>query len=563
MSQRDLTADIVLEGDSILVTGSGAVVNGTTVTITAAGTFQLSGSLDDGQVIVDTADQDSVVLLLNGVDIQSAIGSAIYVRNAEKTVITLVAGTENQVSDPATYTMDALDSEADGAIFSHDDLTINGSGSLAVYGNYNHGIVSQDDLKITGGNIRIESVNDGLRGRDSISILDGLIQIQAGGDGMQSNNDEDAERGNILIEGGTIEITAALDGIQAESRLTISAGDLTVTAGGGAPASIASEQGWPNGSAANESTISTKGLKAGVDVTITGGTIEVNSLDDAVHSNDSMTINGGTLNVATGDDGFHADTTLTILSGDVTVTRSYEGIESAAIEIQGGDIHVTASDDGVNGSDGTGGGMGGGQPGLGGFETGGASLTISGGYLVVDALGDGLDVNGPITMSDGVVLVVGPVSNGNGALDYLGEFNISGGLLVAVGSSGMAEAPSQSSSQLVYMHNFTSTQPAGTLIRLTTNAGQDVLTFEPWREFSSVVISSPDLQSGESYTLYTGGESTGSNQDGLYSGGESTAGFSIISFTISSVVTMTGSAAGGFGGGPGGGGRGGAPPNRP
>jgi hypothetical protein len=199
---------ISLAGDTISVAGDGAVVNGSSVSITAAGTYTLSGTLNNGQIFVETDDEDPVVLILNGVNITNATSAPIYVSNADKVVITLAEGTENVVTDGDSYLFadaaatDAASAEPNATIFSKADLTINGSGSLTVNANYNNGIVSKDDLKIVSGAITVNAVNDGIKGRDSIAVKDGTITINAGGDGMQANNDEDAEQGYIVIEGG-------------------------------------------------------------------------------------------------------------------------------------------------------------------------------------------------------------------------------------------------------------------------------------------------------------------------------------------------------------------------
>lgn len=560
---RSDISEITLKGDSIAYEGSGATVDGSIITITEAGNYQLSGTLNDGQVIVDTQDEDTVFLLLKGATIHSSVSAPMYVRNAEKVVITLVEGTENVVTDAISYVFADQEGEPNAVIFSNDDLTINGSGSLVVNANYSHGIASDDDLKIVSSTITIHAVDDGIKGRDSVVIRDGMITIVAGADAIQADNDEDTEKGYVLIDGGRLDLTAGLDGVQAETRLGISSGEIFISSGGGAPASVvAFERGMPGVFNTEDSGASAKGLKAGVDLSISGGSIQVDSLDDALHSDGSMTIAGGTLALATGDDGLHAEMTLTIQGGDLMVAKSYEGIEGADIEIQGGTIHVISSDDGLNASSGTGGGMGGGRPVGGFFEAGDNSLVIEGGYLVVDAMGDGLDINGPISMSGGVVIVVGPTSNSNGALDYLGEFDISGGLLVAVGSSGMAQAPSGSSSQNSLIYNYTSTQPAGTAFHIEREDGEEILTFVPWREYASVVFSSPELESGTSYTIFSGGSSTGSVEDGLYLEATYTSGQQLTSFTISDAVTMIGAAGGGFRGDPGDG-PGGRPPNRP
>jgi hypothetical protein len=551
------TAYVVLAGDVITFEGEGATVDGTVVTITSAGTYSISGILDDGQIIVDTQDEETVYLILNGVDITCSTSAPIYVRNAEKTVITLADGTENTVTDGDSYVFEDADSdEPNAVVFSKDDLTINGGGSLTVNANYNNGIVSKDDLKITGGNITVNAVNDGIKGRDSIALKDGTVTVDAGGDGLQSNNDEDAEKGYVFIEGGTLSITAGLDGIQAQTSLTVSGGEITIITGGG---SVVSNSGGAWGGRGmegnpNETTESAKGLKAGTDLTIMDGVIQINSLDDAIHSNDSVTINSGDLVLASGDDGIHADAAVTINGGDLNITQSYEGLESAVITINDGTIHLTASDDGINGSSGNSGAEAGAQPMWGG-ESGGAYVYINGGYLFVDANGDGLDSNGSIEMTAGTVLVNGPTNDGNGPLDYLGTFNISGGFLVAVGSSGMAQAPSTTSTQYSVMYNFASAQAAGTMVHIESESGEDLLTFVPTKQYQSVLLSSPELENGSTYIVYSGGSSTGTATDGLYSGGTYTGGSQVASLTITSMVTGGGSAAGGFPGG----GRGGRP----
>jgi hypothetical protein len=541
------TVSIELLGDSISsVEGRGATAEGSVVTITVAGTYRISGTLNDGQIIVDTLDEETVYLVLDGVDITCATSAPIYVANAEKTVITLADGTENTVTDGESYVfVDAETDEPNAAIFSHDDLTINGGGSLTVNANYNNGIASRDDLKITGGTITVNAVNDGIKGRDSIAVKDGSITVTAGADGLQSTNDEDTEKGIISIEGGTLDITAGLDGIQAQTNLLVSGGEITIVSGGGS-VETSNSGGRGMESSASQSIDSAKGLKAGTDLTILDGVIQISSLDDAVHSNGSITISGGELVLATGGDGVHADSALTINDGDLNLTQSYEGLESLVITVNGGTIYLTASDDGINAAGGNNQISGGGQ-----FESGNGYVYINGGYIYIDAGGDGLDSNGSVEMTNGTVIINGPTNDGNGPLDYIGTFNISGGYLLAVGSSGMAEAPSSSSTQYSVMYNYDSTQAAGTVVHIESESGEDVLTFVPTKQYQSVVLSSPELENGTTYVLYSGGSSSGTASDGLYSGGTYTGGTQVASLTITSMVTTAGS-AGGFGGQPGG-----------
>ena len=178
--------------------------------------------------------------------------------------------------------------------------------------------------------------------------------------------------------------------------------------------------------------------------------------------------------------------------------------------------------------------------------TGSYYLYINGGRIVVDAAGDGLDANGAIEMTGGVVLVNGPTNSGNAALDYDGTFNISGGFFVAAGSAGMAQAPSQTSTQNALLLNLSGSLAGGTIIHIQDSAGQEILTFAPSKEYQSVAFSSAGLVSGTEYTVYYGGSSTGTNSDGLYEGGAYTPGTEYTSFTVSSVVTALGNGGGGM-----------------
>ena len=555
---------ITLSDDEITVTGEGAAASGSTVTISAAGTYVVSGELTNGQIYVDAGDEDLVKLVLNGVSISCENDAPIYIQSADKVVLTLASGTANAVADSGAF--DADDENApEATIFSRDDLTINGSGSLIVTGQCDGGIVSNDTLKIVSGTIEVTSSGDALKGSDGVGIKDGNITLIAGADGIESTNGEEEGKGYIAIEGGTVSITAGLDGIQAQTSALISGGTITISSGGGSGNSSGSSD-WGNwgGSdpfgqqqTSDDSTDSAKGIKAVSDVTISGGTLTIDSSDDALHSGGSMTISGGDIEIASGDDGAHADETLTISGGSIDITQSYEGIESASITISGGETRINASDDGINtagGNDSSSTDGRQGQNNFGGMNSGSNPLVISGGYVYVVAAGDGIDVNGPMTMTGGTVLVCGPTDSANGALDFA-SCDVSGGLLVAAGSSGMALAPDDTSSQYSVMITL-STQSADTLFSIVSESGETIVSFAPCKEYSNVVVCSPDLTKGETYSILTGGSSTGTETDGLYTGGSVTGGTEQESFTVSSIVTTIGSAGGMSGGQGGHGGRG-------
>ncbi len=593
-SWDDATATrITLSDTGITVEGSGATAQGSGVTISEAGTYVLAGDVSDGQVAVDSPGDGLVHIVLAGVDVTCADSAPLYVANSDKTVITLAPGTQNSLTDGANYTYpDAETGEPDAALFSKDDLTINGSGALTITGNCKNGIVSKDDLRITGGDITVTAVNDALKGKDLIGVTGGVFHLTAGADGLQSSNDGDAEKGYIYLEGGVFTITAGTDAIEAQTTLGISGGDFTLTTGGGSanssrqagqpgndwgrwgggprgttsdvtsdttaaadPAAgdgASGDSGTTSGSTATASTgTSAKALKAGTGVFVSGGGFTIDSSDDAVHSNGNVAISGGVFAISSGDDGIHADADLHIAGGEISIALSYEGIEAAVMTVDGGTIRVVASDDALNVAGGADGSSVNGRAGQNAFTVNENNrLYLNGGHIVLDSGGDGLDCNGRVYMTGGTVVVNGPVNDGNGAVDYLGEFTVSGGFLVAVGSSGMAQAPSESSTQASIMVNFDQTQQAGTLVHIQGADGRDVLTMAPSKAFQSLVVCSPDLQQGATYTVSLGGNSTGTVTDTLYTGGTYSGGADYVSLTLADMVTISGTAGrGGMGGG--------------
>jgi Carbohydrate-binding domain-containing protein Cthe_2159 len=512
---------ISLNGDSITVEGDGAIVNGSTVTIFQAGTYSISGVLNDGQLLVDTPDEEIVTLVLNGASITSSTSAPVYILNAEKTVITLAEGSENFMTDSDSYLfVDPESSEPNAAIFSNDNLTINGSGYLVVNANYKNGIVSNDDLKITAGSITVNAVNDGIKGKDSLAILDGSITINAGGDGLQAYNDEDLEKGYVAIEGGVFYITAGLDGIQAETQLAINNGDFTIKTN------------------QSDSVESGKGLKAGTALTITGGIFKIDAADDAIHANEYIIIDSGEFALASGDDGIHADTSVTINGGNINILKAYEGIESTHITINDGNIHLVSSDDGLNASNGQGGGM-----------DDESFLSVNGGLIVLNTEGDGFDSNGSSLITGGTVIVNGPTTNRNGPLDVNGSLEITGGTLIAVGSAGMPELPADSSTQNSIAMVLDSTQAGGTMLHIESENGEEILSFVPVKTYQYIAVSSPDLQSNETYNIYIGGSSTGNAVDGLYQNSDYSAGTLVSTEIISSTVTTIGNISSNMGGG--------------
>lgn len=259
----------------------------------------------------------------------------------------------------------------------------------------------------------------------------------------------------------------------------------------------------------SEDSTSMKGLKSDSDMVINGGTFAINSADDAVHSNASLTIQGGTLEIASGDDGIHAEETLTVSAGTINITESYEGLEALHIAVSGGDIKLVASDDGFNAAGGTdssgmggrdqmGGGMGG--PGMSSSSNG--TIKISGGNIYMNASGDGIDANGSLEISGGYTVVCGPTQGDTATLDYDTSAVITGGTFIGTGASGMAQTFSDNE-QGVFAVTCGNCE-AGTKILLEDASGKEMISYTPELSFGVVILSTPEMVSGESYTITVG-----------------------------------------------------------
>ena len=561
-------------------------LDGNSISITKSGEYVLTGEISDGQIIVDVPDTDDkvVTLILNGVTVNCSDSAAICVKNAKKVVLSLVDGTTNSFTDASDYKYDNGEDEPNACIFSKDDLVIAGNGTLNVNGNFNNGIYSKDDLTITGGKLKVKSLNDGIKGKDSIAILSADINVEAGGDGICSSNDTDEGKGFISIEGGKFKILSGQDGIQAETCLEIKGGDFDITTGEGAQTtSWDNEEQWGrpefdfnnpfnsgdftnnaqqvNTTNTTTDTVSMKAIKSGVDITISGGSFTINSEDDAIHTNGTLEIGKGDFDIKSGDDGIHADNTLVINGGDINISQCYEGIEATYITINDGNIHVVSSDDGFNAAGGNDSSATQGRPGRNPFSGSTGELTFNGGYVYVNTSGDGIDANGTININDGYIIVDGPASGGNGALDYDSGCKMTGGFLLAVGYSSRAQMPSEASINCV-MIGFDE-YIDGQLVNIADSDNNSIITFKGSKSFNNMVICTSLLEKGKTYIVSTGGDVDGDIEDGICSGSYAN-GSQYESFAINGTTTTVGNSIGGMGGmGPGGQMPGGQNPGKP
>ena len=546
---------IQLSGDTAASDSGDVQINGSTVTITKEGTYVITGTLNDGMLIVAAEETAKLQLVFQNVRITNSTGAALYIKEADKVFLTLVSHYSNTLANGGTFTP-IDDSNIDGALFSRQDLTINGGGSLTVTSPSGHGIVCKDDLVIAGGELTINAASHGLDANDSIRLKDTVLNITAGKDGLHTENDEDAAKGFLYLGSGTLNITAEGDGLSAGSFVQLEGGTVNILAGGGSENGTKANSGhygdfmpgggfggypgypgggYPGGgggrpqrpgyggtdnsgssgstSTGTEST-SMKGIKAGTSLLISDGSFDIDSADDAIHANENATINGGRFTLKTGDDGVHAEEALTITKCDMTITESYEGLEALHVQVDGGNITLTASDDGINaagGADGSGGGgrdgQFGGRPGgpFGGGGNSSGSIVINGGNVNITASGDSLDANGTLTINGGETITTGPIQGDTSVLDFDVSGIVTGGTFIGTGAMGMGHGFTQCDQGLVSLR--TSGYTAGTLITVKDSDGNVIISHTPEMDFQLIIITCPKMIKGQTYTLTIGNAS--------------------------------------------------------
>lgn len=518
---------ITLNKTTATVSGSGVKADGSTITITEEGVYIVSGTLEDGQIIVDASDSDKVQIVLDGVHINCETNAAIYVREADKVFITLAENSSNTLGGGNEYTQ-IDDNTVDGVIFSKSDLVCNGTGSLTIEADYKHGIVSKDDLVITGGTYKIATADNGITAKDQIKILDGSFDIDAANSAVKAKNTDDTELGNIYIAGGIFTIEAEQDGFHATGSIVVDDGTITVNSGDdGFHADL--DTVIHSGTILVEK--SYEGLE-GKRVVVNGGDITINASDDGINAANSgddgaNAINPGANAVGSGDDDSNAassnnDSSAAVNSGDdVSISGEADGKEPQQMPPDtenGSDMQPSQDFDPENApsggnapqdfdpgnapSDGDAPQMMQGGPGGGGNSE--LYIKITGGTLTVSADGDGLDSNGGLLVTGGTTIVYGPTSDGDSALDYDGSAIVTGGTLAAICSAGMTESFDEASTQPVITYYSTETQSADTTITLTDSDGSALFTVTPEKAYASIVLTCPEMKLDATYTLAAG-----------------------------------------------------------
>lgn len=481
---RSVTATITLADDNITIQGPGARAQGSTLTITADGVYELTGTLSNGQVIIEAPDAAKVELVLSGVDITAKENAAIYCKSADDLIITLTEGTHNTLTDSGRFSYaDAAKEEPNGALFSKCDLNIGGKGWLIVNASFRHGISGKDDLVIEGGGFVINAAMDAIRAADSVTVKEGSFNLTAGGDGFQASKADDPTKGWALFEGGSYSIRVCSDGVQAQTELTIKGGSFDIVT---------------DGTPAGESD-SQKGLKAANILTVEDGNFRIISRDDAVHADVDAIIHGGTFYIETRDDGIHANRNLYINGGVIDIPVCYEGFEGTIIEVNGGKSFIDASNDAISAAAGTPEARNwssrGGNPNVQAWFNGGEVEAVSG--------GDTVDSNGNIFVTGGTLRLSSPPwPDYEGSLLCNGDVTITGGTIASVGCMGVNVYWDQ---QPILWVSHRNELPKGTVLSLRDEAGKSIVELTTREDAVQSVYTSPELKAGSTYALYIDG----------------------------------------------------------
>lgn len=469
-SQADSATTIELSGHTTKISGPGAKEKEGTLTISQGGTYVLSGHYK-GNILVK-AEADAIVhIILKGVNLESSVANPFKIQESEKTIITLANDTKNTITANST-------SKSKAAIYSQSHLTLNGQGSLNIEGQKQNGIQSQKNLVLLSGNYDITAEKEGLVGKDALVVQEASIAVTSQDDALVSTAEGKKGKGYILIEGGNLTISSAKDAIQSATTTELTGGTYTITT---------------TGDLADDT--SSKGIKSDGLVAISDGDYSINASDDSINSLD-LDISGGRMTLASGDDAIHADRNLRVSGGDITVTQGFEALEGADILISGGLLNLTAADDAINASTDS--------------ETEEARTEITGGTLQLNSGGDGIDINGDLIVSGGEITVFASPDSENMVIDYDNEFKLQGGTLVGAGTVGMVgDAPYARMVTEYSQPTITTMVPAqiaGGQISVTDSAGNQVASFAPTVNYAYLIISSPNIITGETYTVSLNGQ---------------------------------------------------------
>ncbi|MCD8088990.1 MAG: carbohydrate-binding domain-containing protein [Oscillospiraceae bacterium] len=455
---------ISLSGTEAHISGVGATASEGVVTIVYPGTYRITGQMTDGQLLVNCEDYNGAVyIILDGADIACSTGPALYVAQADETVIVLAEGTENTLQDGTDYTIQEGQTQQSGAaLYSADEIVIQGEGALTVIGQAADGIRSKDGLTIEAGSLSVTAADDGIQGSDHVTITGGTVTVASGGDGIHTTE------GSVMVSGGSLIIASGGDGVDAAAEVSVAGGTLDITAGSGPE----------NYAAIALADKSAKGLK-GTEILISDGTVTISAADDGLHG-DNVTVSGGAVTIATGDDALRADGMITVTEGVITVTESYEAMEGAEAVLSGGALSMAAETNGMD------------------IGTGG--LTVSGGSIALTASRP-LTVDGEVLLSGGTLVLT---ATGEKAPLEFESIAVTGATLTVfanVDADVFQESGAVPGSMLFILPTAVE---AGTAMTFADIRDTELFTLTPDASCSAVLIASGALAQGQSYTLTVG-----------------------------------------------------------
>lgn len=478
------------------------------ITISQEGTYILSGSISNGQVIVDAPDTAKIRIILNGVNINNDTSAAIYVKKADKVFLTTAKGTTNTLSNKKEF-VNTTTEEINAVIYSKEDITLNGQGTLNINAVYGNGVVSKDDLVITSGTYNINAANHGLRGKDSVKIADGIINVTAKKDAIHGENNDDATKGYVYIGGGKLNLKSESDAIDTTSILQVDGGQITIAATDDA---MHSEDRL----IIKDGTINILKSEEGIEgkrVDIKGGTINLKSNDDGINAT-----SGSTTQTTSADNSTTNNNNTTTKTQNTNNKNAKQNTSQEKMPEMNGQRPPEMNGQrppemngqqppkmrGQRPPEMNGHMMRGGKGG-GDFEVDkDAYINISGGKITILANGDGIDSNGSLSVTGGTVYVSGSNNGGNGSLDYNGEGTITGGTVITAGASGMNQNFGSSSTQGSILLNNIDSQKSGTKIEVKDSTGKVIASYTPEKDYNSILVSSPQIKKGAKYTITAG-----------------------------------------------------------
>lgn len=489
---------ITLSDSNITSDGSedaGVTIDGTTVTLTKGGNYYFTGSCGDGKLIVDSADEENVRIIMDNASITNTKGCALYIKKAKKAIVTAADGSSNLLSDTGDFSGETEGIAA--TVYAQNDLTFNGVGQLSLIGNYQDAVSCSADLKITAGTMNVQCKKDGIIAAKGVSIKNGSFSLQCGGDGIKTTSANDKE-GFIGVESGNYNIIAGNNLFKATGSVYFLNGGFTGTAGGGSAVSSTGE-GWGNFGGKG---LTAKGLYAGGDVQIYGGSLNFDTADDILYAGKSVLINNGCVIASSGDDGIVSQAGIDVNGGSITLSKCYEGFESTNVNLVGGYIDITAAGDGINVANGTDSSALDKRPGKNSIKRSGTGkVQINNTCINIKADGDGMDVAGDLSIDGGAVRLHSGEDSAFSSVDCSGNYAVKGGAVVMAGNEAEIKVPSDASQPTVCL-TYPEKQAADSVVCIKDKKGKTVLSFCIGTSFDKVVISLADFKKGSTYQLY-------------------------------------------------------------